>query len=84
MVWVGPCLMEDEKRQDALKPWKEKIGGLECKARRHTLDNVNTSLQYRDNDDDEYEQWLPVRPRKLRSFSGSKGVKSGEVDFSTR
>ena len=75
--------MEDEERQNALKLWKEKIGGLECKARRHTLDKVYTSLQDRDDDDDEYEQWLPVRPRKLRSFSGSKGVKSGEVDFST-
>ena len=83
MVWVGPCLMEDEERQNALKPWKEKIGGLECIARRRTLDKVYTSLQDRDDDDDEYEQWLPVRPRKLRSFSGSKGVKSCEVDFST-
>ena len=75
--------MEDEERQNALKPWKGKIGGLECKARCRTLDKVYTSLQDRDDDDDEYEQWLPVRPRKLRSFSGSKGVKSGEVDFST-
>ena len=82
VVWVGPCLMEDEERQNALKPWKEKIGGLECKARRRTLDKVYTSLQDRDDDDDEYEQWLPVVPRKLRSFSWSKGVKSGEVDIS--
>ena len=83
MVWVGPCLMEDEERQYALKPWKKKIGGFECKARHRTLEKVYTSLQDRDDDDDEYEQWLPVRPRKLRYFSGSNGVKSGEVDFST-
>ena len=75
--------MEDGERQNALKPRKEKIGGLEGKARRRTLDKVYTSLQDRDDDDDEYEQWLPVRPRKLRSFSGSTRVKSGEVDFST-
>ena len=75
--------MEDAERQNVLNPWKEKLGGLECKARRRTLDKVYTSLQDRDDDDDEYEQSLPVRPRKLRSFSGSKGVKSGEVDFST-
>ena len=84
MVWVGASLMEDEERQNALKLWKEKIGGLECKARLRAVDNVYTSLQDRDDDDDKYEQWLPVRPRKLKSFFGSKGVKSGEVDFSTR
>ena len=67
VVWVGPCLMEDEEWQNALKPWKEKIGGLDCKARRRTL------------------IWAValVRPRKFRFFSRSKGVKSGEVDFST-
>ena len=75
--------MEDEERQNALKPWKEKIGGIECKARLRTLNKVYISLQDRDDDEDEYEQWLSVRPRKLRSFSRSKGVKSGEVDFST-
>ena len=47
--------MEDEERQNVLNPWKEKIGGLECKARRRTLDKVYTSLQDRDDDDDEYE-----------------------------
>ena len=47
--------MEDEERQNALKPWKEKIGGLECNDRRRTLDKVYASLQDRDENDDEYE-----------------------------
>ena len=76
-------VMEDEEWQSALKPWKEKIGGLDRKLRRRTLDKVYTFLQDRDDDDDDYERRLPVRPRKLRSFSGAKEVKSGEVDFAT-
>ena len=47
--------MKDEEWQNALKPWKEKIGGRECKAMRRTLDKVHTSLQHRDDDKDEYE-----------------------------
>lgn len=72
----------DEEWKAAMAPWKERLGSLEGKARRRTVEQVYSFLRG-EEDDSEHEQRLPVRSRKLRSFSGSKYVKQGEVDFAT-
>ena len=69
----------DEQWKAALTPWKEKMDELQRKDRRCTLDEVVSFF----TGDDEDESRLPIRPRKLRPFSGSKHVGSGEIDYDT-
>ena len=69
----------DEEWKAALTPWKEKMDELQWKDRRRTLDEVVSFF----TGDEEDESRLPIHPRKLRPFSGSKHVGSGEIDYDT-
>ena len=71
--------MDDKELQAALEPLKTKVQGLDQKARRRTLEQALGVL----GDASADKPQVPVRPRKLRSFSGSREVKAGEVDFAT-
>lgn len=73
--------MDELEWQDTLKPMKEKMQHMDVKTRRRTMDQFSSFLK--GDDDDSSGHALPVRPRKLRPFSGSSETRAGEVDFRT-
>lgn len=64
---------------DKLKEFNDDLQALSPSDRRKTLDKAWLFL----GGSDDPEKRQPIKPRKLRQFSGAKDPRSGEVDFAT-
>ena len=60
-----------------LKKFKEELDAMEADDRRKTLNDVNVFLGLSDAE----SKRQPIKPRKLRSFSGAKVTPSGELEY---
>ena len=69
--------------EELLTKVKRQGAALDADARRRTMTVLAETLGVTDIGKDDWPSGSAGRPRKLRSFSGSKDAESGVVDFET-